>query len=52
MGEKCCMHGKGEKCAQKFFWKNEGKQPRGRPRRRLENNIKVDGMEIGCEIVN
>jgi len=28
--------------------KPEGKRPLGRPRRRWENNIKVDLQEVGC----
>ena len=29
--------------------KSEGKRPLGRPRRRWENNIKMDLQEVGCE---
>jgi hypothetical protein len=28
--------------------KPEGKRPFGRPRRRWENNIKIDLQEVGC----
>ena len=28
--------------------KSEGKRPLGRPRRRWENNIKMDLQEVGC----
>jgi hypothetical protein len=28
--------------------KPEGKRPRGRPRRRGEDNIKMDLQEVGC----
>jgi hypothetical protein len=28
--------------------KPEGKRPLGRPRRRLDNNIKMDFQEVGC----
>jgi len=28
--------------------KPEGKRPLGRPRRRWENNIKIDLQEVGC----
>ena len=28
--------------------KHEGKRPLGRPRRRLEDNIKMDLKEVGC----
>jgi hypothetical protein len=34
-----------------FIGKPEGKRPRGRPRRRWEDNIKID-KEIGCGIVD
>jgi hypothetical protein len=30
-----------------FVWKPEGKRPLGRPRRRLEDNIKMDLQEVG-----
>jgi hypothetical protein len=29
--------------------KPEGKRPLGRPRRRREDNIKIDFQEVGCE---
>ena len=29
--------------------KPEGKRPLGRPRRRWENNIKMDLQEVGCK---
>ena len=29
--------------------KHEGRSPLGRPRRRWENNIKMDLQEVGCE---
>jgi len=32
--------------------KPEGKRPRGRPRRRLEDNIKMDLQEVGCGGMN
>jgi hypothetical protein len=31
-----------------LWWGTEGKSPLGRPRRRLEDNIKMDLKEIGC----
>jgi hypothetical protein len=32
-----------------FWWRTpEGKRPLGRPRRRWENNIKMDLQEVGC----
>jgi len=32
-----------------LVWKPEGKRPLGRPRRRWEDNIKIDLQEVGCE---
>ena len=32
--------------------KHEGKVPLGRPRRRWEDNIKMDRQEVGCEDVD
>jgi len=32
--------------------KPEGKRPLGRPRRRWEDNIKMDLQEVGCEGLN
>jgi hypothetical protein len=29
-------------------WKPDGKRPLGRPRCRLEDNIKVDLQKVGC----
>ena len=31
-----------------LVWKLEGKRPLGRPRRRWEDNIKMDIEEVGC----
>jgi len=31
-----------------LLWKPEGKRPVGRPRRRWEDNIKMDLQEVGC----
>jgi hypothetical protein len=30
--------------------KSEGKSPLGRPRRRLEDNIKMELQEVGCGV--
>ena len=36
-----------------FWWgKDEGKRPVGRPRRKCENNIKMDLKEVGCGVMN
>jgi hypothetical protein len=32
--------------------KPEGKGPLGRPRRRLEDNIRMDFQEVGCEVMD
>jgi len=32
-----------------FSWKPEAKRPLGRPRRRWQDNIKMDVQEVGCE---
>ena len=32
--------------------KSEGKRPLGRPRRRWEDNIKMDLQEVGCGVMN
>ena len=32
-----------------LVWKSEGKRPQGRPRRRWEDNIKMDLQEVGGE---
>jgi hypothetical protein len=32
--------------------KPEGKRPVGRPRRGLEDNVKVDVREIGCGVID
>jgi hypothetical protein len=31
-----------------LVWKPEGERPLGRPRRRWEDNIKMDVQEVGC----
>jgi hypothetical protein len=32
--------------------KSEGKRPLGRPRRRWEDNIKMDLPEVGCGVID
>ena len=32
--------------------KPEGKRPLGRPRRRWEDNVKMDLQEVGCGVVD
>jgi len=48
MGGECSTYGGEKRCIQGFGGKPEGKRPLGRPRRRWENNIKVDLQEVGC----
>ena len=38
---------KGELCTRVWWGKPEGKRPLGRPRRRWEDNIKMDLQEVG-----
>jgi hypothetical protein len=52
VGGTCGTHGVGERCLQGFVGKPEGKRPLGRPRRRWEDNIKLDLGEIGIDGVN
>ena len=36
-----------------FWWgKREGKRPIGRPRRRWEDNIKMDLQKVGCGVMD
>ena len=49
MGMTRCMHGAGQKCIQSLVGRPEGKRPLGRRRRRCEDNIKIDLMEVGCD---
>jgi len=37
-----------EGCIQGLVGKPEGKRPLGRPRRKWEDNIKMDLQEVGC----
>ena len=48
MGRTCSTYGAIQKCIQSFRGKPEGKNHLGRPRRRWENNIKMDLREVGC----
>jgi hypothetical protein len=40
--------GEGKGLSRVLMGKPEGKRPLGRPRRRWENNIKIDLQEVGC----
>jgi hypothetical protein len=48
MGGACSAYGRGEAYIGFLWGKPEGKRPIGRPRRRWENNIKMDLQEMGC----
>jgi hypothetical protein len=39
------MHGRDEKCIQNLGGKPEGKRPLGRPRRKWEDNVRMDLRE-------
>ena len=43
----CGAHGGRERCAQGSSGETRGKEPLGRPRRRWEDNIKMDLQEVG-----
>ena len=47
MGGACGTNGGRERCAQGFGGETWGKRPLGRPRRRWENNIKMNLEEVG-----
>ena len=47
MGVACGAYGGGESCAQVLAGKPEGTRQLGRPRRRWEDNIKMDLQEVG-----
>jgi hypothetical protein len=52
MGWTCGTHGGGERCLQGLVGSPEGKRPLGRPRRRWEDNIKMDLGELGIDRAN
>ena len=47
MGEACGTYGGRERCAQDFGGETRGKETIGRPRRKWEDNIKMDLQEVG-----
>jgi hypothetical protein len=49
MGWTCGKHGAGRGIYRVLVGRPEGKRPLGRPRRRWEDNIKMDLREIGIE---
>jgi hypothetical protein len=46
VGRACSTYGGGERCIQDFGGGPEGRRPLGRPRRRWEDNIKMDFQEV------
>jgi hypothetical protein len=52
VGGTCGTHGGGDRCLQGLFGRPEGKRPLGRPRRRWENNIKMNLRKIGIDGAN
>jgi len=45
----CGVYGEVNRITQRFYGgKIEGKRPLGRPRRRWEDNIKIDLQKVGC----
>jgi hypothetical protein len=42
-------YGEGVDAHRILMWKPEGKKPLGRPRRRWEDNIKIDPQGVGWE---
>ena len=45
-------YGGGETCVQGLVGKPEGRRPLGRPRRRWEDNIRMDLREVECGCVD
>jgi len=48
VGGACSMYGEGRDVYRILVVKPEGKRPLGRPRRRWEDNTKMDLQEVGC----
>jgi len=48
MGEAFSAYGEGRGVYRVLVGKTEGRRPLGRPRRRWEDNIKMDLQEVGC----
>jgi hypothetical protein len=46
MGGACGMYGRQERCIQGFGEETQGRRPLRRPRRRWEDNIKVDLKDV------
>jgi len=52
MGGACSAYGGEERRVQSLVWKPEGKRPLGKPRCRLEVNIKIDLQKVGSEYMD
>ena len=52
MGGACSAYGGQERYIRVLVGKPEGKRPLGIPRRRWDNNIKMDLQEVGCGGMN
>ena len=50
MGWACIMYGERIGEYSVFVGKPEGRRPLGRPKRRCEDNIKMDLQEVGCGV--
>jgi len=48
MGRACTTYRAEYRCIQGFGGKSEGKRPFGRPRRRWDDNIKMNIQEVCC----
>jgi hypothetical protein len=48
MGGACSIMGEGRGVHRVLVGKPEGKRPLGRPRRRWEDNVRMDLQEVGC----
>jgi len=52
MNGECSTYGESGGVYRVLVGKPEGKRPLGRPRRRWEDNIKMDLQEVGCGCMN
>jgi hypothetical protein len=52
MGGACGAYEGGKRCVRGFVGKPQGKRPLGRPRRRWDDNIRMDLQEVGCGCVD
>jgi len=52
MGGACSTYGESRGIYRVLVGKPEGKRLLGRPRRRWEDNIKMDHQEVGCAVMD